>query len=989
MRLKHLILLLLFVVWVAPASAQIIIEGKVVDELDGGPLVGATVYTADKQAGANTDAEGNFMFTYPGSGSVTVLATYILYDTMRVTVTGDTNITFNMRNRETETIVVKGSRISEKIKEDPQSVERMDLIAIKETPAANFYDGLGALKGVDITAASMGFKIINTRGFNSTSPVRTLQVIDGVDNQSPGLNFSLGNFAGANELDVLSVDIIQGASGAAYGPGAFNGVISMQTKDPFLYQGLDVMLKGGERELFETNVRYAKAFKDKNGKDRFAFKVNASYMRAYDWEATSYQPTDDSDFDENNPGGYDAINIYGDEYIRIGDFSDVGLRDNFPGLGQFYRTGYREVDLVDYNTRNVKLDGQAHLKINDDTRIIYSGMYSTGTTVYQGDNRYSLKDLEFYQHRLELEGSNWFIRTYMTGEDAGKSYDAVFAGLILQDMAKSDVVFGNAYRNWWTLEAIPALRDLPDFPDLNGNPRGAESAAALQSFYIRNQEFIHDLHNQARAHANGEILNPLSGEVLGEARLIPGTQAFQDSFNTVISRAAFNEGGARFVDFSKLYHVKAEYNFNKKDNDFMPDWLNVRVGGRFRYFTPDSRGTVFVDTLRNEGEQFISSLDSIQGPVATVRNGDTTFATPGFEELFNTSQDFRNTLSVDTIFERNSITLWETGFYALMETHFFRDRLNVNAAFRADRSQYFDWVYSPQFSVVYNHKRRHYFRANFSAAVRNPTLTDQFLFYNVGRARLLGNLNGYQNVVTMEDYFDWIDSPSPILNDLEAQAIDIDPIVPEKVQTVEVGYKGNLVDKLFVDASYYFSWYQDFIGFNLITPIPADETNPLPEPLRVSANANTDVTTQGFSIAANYYIGDFYAINGNYTWTVLNQADNDDPIIPAYNTPEHKFNIGVSGRDMKYDIGSLKLDGLGFNVNFRWVEGFLFEGSPQFTGRIDTYYTVDAQVNYNVKKWDTIFKIGASNLLDQRYIQAYGGPEIGRMAYASVTFHID
>ena len=37
----------------------------------------------------------------------------------------------------------------------------MDIIAIKETPAANFYDGLGALKGVDITAASLGFKIIN------------------------------------------------------------------------------------------------------------------------------------------------------------------------------------------------------------------------------------------------------------------------------------------------------------------------------------------------------------------------------------------------------------------------------------------------------------------------------------------------------------------------------------------------------------------------------------------------------------------------------------------------------------------------------------------------------------------------------------------------------------------------------------------------------------------------------------------------------------
>ena len=203
------------------------------------------------------------------------------------------------------------------------------------------------------------------------------------------------------------------------------------------------------------------------------------------------------------------------------------------------------------------------------------------------------------------------------------------------------------------------------------------------------------------------------------------------------------------------------------------------------------------------------------------------------------------------------------------------------------------------------------------------------------------------------------------------------PIVPEKVQTIEVGYKGNLVDKLFVDASYYFSWYQDFIGFNLITPIPSDPTNPIPEPIRVSSNANTDVTTQGASIALNYYIGDFYAINGNYTWTVLNQADNDDPIIPAYNTPEHKFNIGFSGRDMKYDIGNVKVDGLGFNFNLRWVEGFLFEGSPQFTGRIDTYWTLDGQVNYNVKKWGTTFKLGASNLMTASIFRPMAARKLG------------
>ena len=91
----------------------------------------------------------------------------------------------------------------------------------------------------------MGFKIINTRGFNSTSPVRSLQIIDGVDNQSPGLNFSLGNFLGKTELDTKGVEIIVGANSALYGPYAFNGVISMSTKDPFMFPGTSYQIKMG------------------------------------------------------------------------------------------------------------------------------------------------------------------------------------------------------------------------------------------------------------------------------------------------------------------------------------------------------------------------------------------------------------------------------------------------------------------------------------------------------------------------------------------------------------------------------------------------------------------------------------------------------------------------------------------------------------------------------------------------------------------------
>ena len=244
-------------------------------------------------------------------------------------------------------VVIKQNRLKEKLKESPLTVESMGAQSIRETPASDFYEALGHLKGVDVTSASLGFRIVNTRGFNSTSPVRTLQVIDGVDNQSPGLNFSLGNFLGASELDVINQEIVVGASSAYYGPGAFNGVISMTTKDPFKYQGLQVKQKVAERGLTETAIRYAKAFGGKPGQEKWAMKANLFYMKAYDWEADNMDAVKSGSPLDNvnnilNPGGYDAVNRYGDEILRPGE-NDATARSqkfDYPGLMRFNRQGY-------------------------------------------------------------------------------------------------------------------------------------------------------------------------------------------------------------------------------------------------------------------------------------------------------------------------------------------------------------------------------------------------------------------------------------------------------------------------------------------------------------------------------------------------------------------------------------------------------------------------------------------------------------------------
>ena len=317
------LLLFSFVLINFSITAQTQIKGTIIDGLTNETLIGANLLIKGTKNGTTTNINGKYEINHKGALPVTLNITYLGYKNLEIKIKSKNPRPIKMfpDNKKLKEIKVVDNRITQKQKEAILTVETLDIIAIKETPSANFYDGLGALKGVDITSASLGFKVINTRGFNSTSPVRSLQIIDGVDNQSPGLNFSLGNFLGSSELDIMKVEIIQGASSAYYGPNAFNGVISMTTISPFIEQGLIIQYKFGSRKLFENSFRLAKKIQNKKGEDIFGYKINVSYMQAYDWEADNLSAVDGTT-PANNPGGYDAVNRYGDEDTD-GNLNDV------------------------------------------------------------------------------------------------------------------------------------------------------------------------------------------------------------------------------------------------------------------------------------------------------------------------------------------------------------------------------------------------------------------------------------------------------------------------------------------------------------------------------------------------------------------------------------------------------------------------------------------------------------------------------------------
>jgi outer membrane receptor protein involved in Fe transport len=901
------------------------IRGTVFDDKKE-PIIGASVRVVLNgelsNIGTVTDFDGAWsldIFNYPVQVEVNSMG----FATQRVVIQNASPVRITLkpdRNVLKEVSVVQ-QRLSEQQEKSALTVESMDALAIKESPSVSFYDHLGTLKGVDLTSASIGFKIINTRGFNSTSPVRSLQLIDGVDNQSPGLNFSLGNFLGAPDLDIMSVDVIAGASTAFYGPSAFNGVISMTTKDPFVFTGISSSLKVGERNLTELSVRWADKVNDK-----FAYKINLFALRADDWQAENYDPTDVSADDALNPGGYDAVNRYGDEeYWNAG--GDV---KGYPGLGRFYRPGIEEKHLVDYDTENLKLTTALHYKFNDNVRGIYAMNFGAGTTVYQGDNRYSLKDILFLQNRLELreETGKWFWRAYSTHEDAGNSYDAYFTALRMQDSIVPDQFYSNQYRTMWYIFNRPQVRALPDYP--SNTLSNADFEAEMQNVIANNWDFFNHLHDTTNA-----IVMSFMEAVYGYSvvnYLKPGTTEFNELKDHITS-TLFTEGGSRFYDKSALYHSQGERTFDTDAGQF-------RVGGNVRLYTPNSAGPIFSDT----------------GDVV-IRN-------------------------------------YEAGIYGGWEQFYLDERLKTSVTARLDKNQNFQPLVSPAASVVYKANENHTFRFSLSSAIRNPTLADQYLNYNVGRAVLLGNLDGFDSLVTLDNIVDYLAKPGNERLTHDFGYFDVDAIRPERVRTAEVGWRATLFERVFVDANYYYSNYNDFIGYIIGAKIVEGTTaiDRLKElqVYRVAANATEQVTTQGFSIGLNTFIGNYHSLSGNYSWNKLTSAVND-PIVPAFNTPEHKFNIGWNMRN--YPIKNDKDKLLGAGVNYKWVEGFLFEGSPQFTGSIPSYGLVDAQCSLtrnhliNNKKTTVTYKIGASNALNNKVYQVFGGPLVGRLAYLSIQIN--
>jgi outer membrane receptor protein involved in Fe transport len=926
--------------------AQNTISGIVTDSSNQ-PIPGANIKIVGETAGSITDFDGTFTLKSSKALPYVLTVTSVGYASQKVTVsTNNQKVSVKLTDEETKLneIVVSASRTPERVLESPVTIERMGIADIKKTASATFYDGLENLKEVQMNTSSLSFKSINTRGFATVANTRFMQLVDGMDNSSPLLNFVLGNMIGVSEIDVQSVELLPGASSALYGANAFNGILFMNSKSPFTSQGITAYAKygqtvqdaAGSNDFVDYGVRMAHAFSSK-----LAGKVNFTYMHGTDWHATNYDDKTVVGRDRSHVN-YDGINVYGDEVTT----NIKGVGQSLAALGlipagavnllpnyNVSRTGYNEVDLTDNKASNTKIDFSLHYRPfgNENLEVIWQSKFGFGNAVYQGANRYYLNDFFMQQHKLEIKGKNFYVRGYTTNEDGGKSYDMLFTGININRAWKDD-------KTWF------------------GQYAGAYIQSTLAGMTPENAHII------ARNTAD-------------TGRLIPGTPEFKAAFNTVINEPSVLTG-SKLVDNSKIYHSDANYNF--KD---IIKFAEIQVGGSFRLYELNSHGRIYTDA---------------NGPINYNEYGAYTQLTKRFIEdrlKFTGSVRYDKSKNFD-----GSVSPRVSLVYSGGESKKHNFRASFQTGFRNPSTQDQYIGFNVGSAILLGSAPDNLTR--YSETLPVATAVGQA--FAGGTSVVMTGLNAYNNSYTASSVgaFSALASSNPIAGSALLRKTDVNYVKPEQVKAFEIGYRSFIKD-VSIDVNGYYNIYNDFIGnLNVVAPFygtAQDAPNPLGGPTDSGAQSlhalqngnyrayqlytNTDIEIKslGFGLGLSKKVYRNFEVGVNYNYAEFKFDQEKDPSFEAgFNTPKHR---------VKASFGNERLfDNFGFNISGRWNSAYLWQ-STMVDGMIDAATVIDAQVNYNMPKLKSTLKLGASNIGGKEYTQVLGAGLIGQQFFASWTIN--
>ncbi|NML22418.1 TonB-dependent receptor plug domain-containing protein [Pseudoflavitalea sp. G-6-1-2] len=550
------------------------ITGVVTNAETQQPLPAVSVSIKGATGGTYTDDRGRFRFTVNQHFPLTIVFSSIGFESKEMTLQQPGNLTVALNAASTlgEEVVVNASRMVQRKLTAPVTIEQLSRKEIQLSPQLNYIDALQGLRGVDVTVSSLGFTSITTRGFNTSGNTNFTQIVDGMDNQAPGLNFPLGSVISPTQLDVDNIELLSGASSALYGSRGLNGTMVTSSKNPFKDQGLSFLITQGINHIngkkygdpvkaspyYDWSLRWAQKLSE-----RFAYKMNFQYTKGNDWVATDSSNKSGPGSKYTDPN-YNGINYYGGATsVDIVPFMQGALQAD-PSLApliepflaanpSYYvaRTGYAEYDYLNNNAYLFKGNAELRYKLSSTMELIGSGTFGTGNIVYTNDTRYQIRGFKVGQYRLELKANHWFVRGYATTENSGRTLLAGPTAQYLNEAWKPSYneSTGDGWYPQYTMGLLTAMAG------------GADLQAANLA---------------ARSFAD-------------EGRVMPGTSTFNRLKDSIANRP-ISEGGTLFLDRSKLYNAELQYNFSE-----LVKFMNLIAGVNYRLYRLNSKNTLFPD----------------------------------------------------------------------------------------------------------------------------------------------------------------------------------------------------------------------------------------------------------------------------------------------------------------------------------------------------------------------------------------------------------
>jgi iron complex outermembrane receptor protein len=946
MRTIVALALLLFAVQASSQENTIIeISGRVTDQVKREPISDVSIQVKGTLTGTITNAAGDFVLRTKSRLPFTLVFSSVGFVPQEVQITSlGSNLQVAMATQTVlgNEVVVTASRVRENILKSPVAIEKLEIRSLKESPAPSFYDALENVKGVQMLTSSITFKVPNTRGFNVPNNFRFMQLVDGVDMQAATLGVPLGNAIGPTELDIQSVEITPGAASALYGMNAINGMANMVTKSAFTHQGLSVYQRTAVNHvdgidhdpalLTESAIRYAKAL----FKDKFAFKLNFSYLHGTDWIANGLVDQNPQPLATANPRFPELSgdnNPARDQWSRYGDDRQArqSIAVQYQGHTETFnvaRTGYLEKDLTDKTVRNLKFDVGAYYKIGEKYELSYGYRFGTMDGIFQRGNRIQLKDVKVQSHKIELHGTDLTVRAYLLRENTGHSYNLNPLSYNLDLSNATNAVWGTRFKN--------------------------------------------ELQSQINAGTDLAAAMDLARAVADRGRYEPGTARFDSLKNIIVNSNNWDiassvatgapNGGAALWQFSNTYHVDFQYTFSKiKFADFL-------IGADYRRYEVVPDGNTFVDFSRPVSERTMPDKNGSFGKNQIYTKYGA--VVQGTKEFFDKKLKLALSARVDNNPE-------------------YSPKLNPRVAV----------VYNPagRHHIRASYQNGYRFPALFEAL---SFLNNASVRRVGGLARVNEGIGFLENSYTLTsvDLFTAAvnadvaaglnRNDAALKNRNVLKVANLPTMQPEEINSFEIGYKTVLKEgKLAIDLDFYYNKYSGFLG-QVEVSVPVGHTVTTDEAVldmltrskqdryRVYTNAKNIYRSYGSSLGLTYNFYRKFVVAGNINFNELSKNPTPDIFLTGFNTPKFVSNLSFGNPEVVKKIG--------FNVVWRWQDEVYWE-STLATGQVASFSTIDAQVSFRFPKLKSTIKLGGTNILNHRYIQFVAGPTIGGLYYAAIT----